>query len=68
MCSSLPTLSNLLVKISIDENNLFVRLVSSNAFSSIAKFKNEILQELNGKIDIVNEDNCLYQSLSFKLN
>ena len=66
--SSLPTLSNLLVKISIDENNLFVRLVSSNAFSSIAKFKNEILQELNGKIDIVNEDNCLYQSLSFKLN
>lgn len=65
--SSLPTLSNLLVKISIDENNLFVRLVSSNAFSSISKFKNETLYELNGKIDIVNEDDCLYQSLSFKL-
>ena len=55
------------MKISIDENNLFVRLVSSNAFSSISKFKNETLYELNGKIDIVNEDDCLYQSLSFKL-
>lgn len=65
--NGLPTISELLVKISFYQNILYIRVVSSNASSDVSNFTNKLFDKINASIDIKKEEECLYQTLTIKL-
>lgn len=65
--NGLPTISELLVKISFYQNILYIRVVSSNASSDVSNFTNKLFDKINTSIDIKKEEECLYQTLTIKL-
>ena len=63
---ALPTLTDVIVKLSSNEQTLSVRVVTSGAQKDCADFEKEQIAEFGGYIDVKREDDCVYQTLTFK--
>lgn len=64
---ALPTLTDVIVKLSSNEQTLSVRVVTSGAQKDCADFEKEQIAEFGGYIDVKREDDCVYQTLTFKI-
>ncbi len=64
---ALPTLTDVIVKLSSNEQTLSVRVVTAGAQKDCADFEKEQIAEFGGYIDVEREDDCVYQTLTFKI-
>ena len=62
---ALPTLSGAIVKLSSSKGKVSLRVVTTDAADSAKDFSGGEIERLNGKITVVAEDECLYQTLTF---
>lgn len=62
---ALPSLSGVIVKLYASHGKIALRTVFTDAAKSAADFKSEKVRRLNGKISVIKEDDCLYQTLTF---
>lgn len=64
---AMPSLSSLIIKLSSKNNEISLRAITTNAAQSAKKFLNNEIKKLNGKITVFKEEECLYQTLTFKM-
>ncbi len=62
---AMPTLSGVIVKLSSSKGGISLRAVTTDCADSAKDFSDGEIERLGGKITIVAEDECLYQTLKF---